>query len=108
MLRALKRDNDKVFKDVDLFGFQAFWVDETKWPVTMRKMKKGLGKYKGNLIFKWFNYGKVGHYASRCPEKKKNEYDPREKFRKIQKNREKAIKKSFYIHDSNSFASEGN
>lgn len=33
------------------------------------RLKRGSRKYKGNLPFKCFNYGKVGHCASRCPHK---------------------------------------
>ncbi|XP_059078112.1 uncharacterized protein LOC131067887 [Cryptomeria japonica] len=33
-----------------------------------RKFKKGKGKYKGKFPFKCFNCGKVGHYASKCPQ----------------------------------------
>jgi hypothetical protein len=33
----------------------------------IRKLSKGSGKYKGKLPFKCFNYGKVGHFASKCP-----------------------------------------
>ena len=29
-----------------------------------------IGKYKGKLPFKCFNYGRVGHYASKFPHKK--------------------------------------
>ena len=61
----------------------------------MRNLKGGLRKWKGKLPFKFFNYDKIGHYASKCPEKKKKEYDPREEVRKIQKERKKA-KKSLY------------
>ena len=48
----------------------------------MRKLNRGSVKYKGNLPFKCFNYGKVGYYASKYLEKK--DYDPREKFKKVQ------------------------
>lgn len=33
----------------------------------VRKLKKGFGKYKYKLFFKCFNYGKVEHYAKKCP-----------------------------------------
>ena len=32
-----------------------------------RKLNKGAGKYKGKLPFKFFNCGKIGHFASKCP-----------------------------------------
>ena len=36
----------------------------------VRILDRGTGKYKGKLPFKCFNYGRVGHYASKCPHKK--------------------------------------
>lgn len=33
----------------------------------VRILKKGIGKYKGKLPFKYFNCGKICHYASKCP-----------------------------------------
>ena len=39
----------------------------------VRRLKKGSGKYKGKLPFKCFNYGKVGHFASKCPYKKNDQ-----------------------------------
>jgi uncharacterized lipoprotein YehR (DUF1307 family) len=35
----------------------------------VRRLKKGSGKYQGNFPFKCFNYGKIGHFASKCPHK---------------------------------------
>ena len=36
----------------------------------VKKLDRGSGKYKGKLPFKCFNYGRVGHYAAKCPHKK--------------------------------------
>lgn len=33
----------------------------------VRKLKKGLSKYKGKLQFKCFNCGRISHYTSKCP-----------------------------------------
>jgi hypothetical protein len=38
----------------------------------VRRLKKGLGKYQGKFPFKCFKYGKIGHFASKCPHKKKD------------------------------------
>ena len=35
----------------------------------VRRLKKGLGKYKGKKTFKCFNCGKIGHFESKCPHK---------------------------------------
>lgn len=48
------------------------------------------------MTFKFFNYGKVGHYDSMCSEKKKEEYGLRENSRKVQKDRKKVKSKIFY------------
>lgn len=32
-----------------------------------RKLKRGSRKYKGKIIFKYFSYGKVGHFVAKCP-----------------------------------------
>jgi hypothetical protein len=48
----------------------------------VRRLKKGSGKYKGKLPFKCFNYGKIGHFANKCPHKRKDQtYDDEEKHK---------------------------
>ena len=39
----------------------------------VRRLKKGLGKYKGKMPFKCFNCGKIRHFSSKCPHKKKRQ-----------------------------------
>jgi hypothetical protein len=39
----------------------------------VRRLNKGSGKYQGNFPFKCFNYGRIGHFASKCPHKKKDQ-----------------------------------
>ena len=38
-----------------------------------KRLKKGLGKYKGKLPFKCFNYGRIGHFSNKCPHKGKDQ-----------------------------------
>lgn len=45
----------------------------------LRKLKKGFSKYKGNLSFKYFDYGKVGHFAAKCPYMENESRDDKEK-----------------------------
>ena len=33
----------------------------------MRRLQLGTGRFKGKLPFKCFNFGRVGHYAAKCP-----------------------------------------
>ena len=39
------------------------------------KIKKGFRKYKGKLPFKWFDCGKIGHFASKFPYPKGEDSD---------------------------------
>ena len=32
----------------------------------INKLERGTGKYKGKLPLKCFNYGKIGHFSSKC------------------------------------------
>ena len=38
----------------------------------MRKLKRSSRNHKGNLPFKFFDYGRIGHFSSKCPFKNKN------------------------------------
>jgi hypothetical protein len=44
-----------------------------------RRLQKGSGKYQGKFPFKCFNYGKIGHFASKCPHKKHDQNSEGEK-----------------------------
>ena len=39
----------------------------------VRRLKKGSGKYQGKFPFKCFNCGRIGHFWSKCPHKKKDQ-----------------------------------
>ena len=43
----------------------------------VKRLDKGMVKYKGKIPFKCFNFGRVRHYASKFPHKKK-ENQPQE------------------------------
>jgi hypothetical protein len=45
----------------------------------VRRLKKGSGKYQGKFPFKCFNYGKIGHFSSKCPHKKMDQNSDDEK-----------------------------
>jgi hypothetical protein len=48
----------------------------------VRRLKKGSGKYKGKFPFKCFNCGKIVHFSSKCPHKRKDQtYDDEEKHK---------------------------
>ena len=72
----------------------------------MRKLEQGSGKYKGNIPFKYFTCENVGHFASKCPKKKKKYHDPKDKFKKVQKDKKKAKKRGFYVQEESSSKSE--
>ena len=47
----------------------------------VRRLKKGLGKYKKKIPFKCFKCGKIGHFSSKCPYKhKRHTSDDDEKY----------------------------
>jgi len=69
-------------------------LDDEEEAKFVRKLKRGLGKYKGKLPFKCFNCGKICQYASKFPEKKKD-YDPRENSRKYKNIRRRLRRRAY-------------
>jgi hypothetical protein len=65
----------------------------------VRRLKKGSGKYQGKLPFKCFNYGKIGHFASKCTHQKKDQNSDDEKKYKYKKYNKK---KSLVANNDNS------
>ena len=65
----------------------------------VRRLKEGSGKYQGKLPFKCFNYGKIGHFASKCPHQKKDQNSDDEKKYKFKKY---SKKKSLCANNDNS------
>lgn len=55
--KATKKSEDELEASNDMDEIEANFV---------RILKKGSRKYEGKLPFKYFNCGKIGHYASRC------------------------------------------
>jgi hypothetical protein len=74
----------------------------------IRKLKKGSRKYKGKLPFKCFNYGKVGHFASKCPYPKEDPEDEENKTKQYKKKEKTNYKKKFYKGKNNFYSKEEN
>jgi hypothetical protein len=75
----------KVDKDIDSYLYDI----EEKFA---RRLKKGSGKYQGKFPLKCFNYGKIGHFANKCPHKKKD-YNSKgeEKYKSKKFDRKKSL-----------------
>lgn len=75
----------------------------------IRKLKKGSGKYKGKLPLKCFNYGKIGHFASKCPYPKQEDSDDEESYNPKQYNKGVTrYKKKSYKKNKNLYSKEDN
>jgi hypothetical protein len=60
----------------------------------VKRLKKGSGKYKGKLLFKCFNCGRICHFVNKCPHKGKDQRcDDEEKYKHKNFFKEKNFKK---------------
>jgi len=111
ILRSLlDKFNPKVFAIEELNDLKTLSIDKILGTLTdldlddieakfVRRLKKGSRKYQGNIPFKCFNYGKIGHFSSNCPHQKKDQnFDDEKKynFKKYSK------KKSLCANNDNS------
>jgi hypothetical protein len=74
----------------------------------VRKLKKGLGKYQGKFPFKCFNFGKIGHFAYKCPHKKKDpnsEGEEKYKSKRFGKKKILCVNNDDSLEDTNSDSS---
>jgi hypothetical protein len=68
----------------------------------VRRLKRGSGKYQGKLPFKCFNCGKIGHFSSKCPHKKKDKKDQNSDDEKNYKFKKYSKKKSLCANNDDS------
>jgi hypothetical protein len=74
----------------------------------IKKLQKGSGKYKGKFPFKCFNYGKVCHFAAKCPYPKEDPEDEEDKNKQYKKKEKPNYKKGFYKGKKNFYSKEEN
>jgi hypothetical protein len=103
--KASKKTNTKEYKTYDNLDIE---LDEEEANF-VRNLKRGIGKYKGKFPLKLFNYGKVGHFASKCPYAKNEDRNVKEdsSFKRYKKGKTKN-KKKFYRKKKNLYTNEDN
>jgi hypothetical protein len=75
----------------------------------MKNIKRGSKKHKGKLPFTCFNYGRVGHFATKCPYAKREDSDDEENNRGKYYRHKKGKytkKRSFYSREDSSSSKE--
>lgn len=81
----------------------------------MRKLKRGIGKYKGKVPLICFNCGEISHFTFKCPHARSlDNNDEKEDHGKLKKNKRrykkqgkmKGCKKGFYSKEDKSSSEE--
>ena len=94
-LKALSKNQLQNVDDDDIF---------------ISKLERGVGKYKGNIPVKCFNYGRIGNFSNKCPYPKQEESDHEEscchKDKTMRKNNFKKKKKNLYSKEYSNDESE--
>ena len=61
---TMRKDSDSESEEEDLDEIEA---------LVNRRMQRGKGKYKGKLPLVCFNCKEIGHFATRCPNRRKDD-----------------------------------
>ena len=99
---------DGTSKKDTAFKIQSEDLDDEE-ALFIRKLERGTEKYKGKLTLKCFNYGRIGHFAKKCPYPKQEDSDDEEPFFHKQYQKNKTIyKKKFRKNKKNLYSKEDN
>jgi hypothetical protein len=103
--KASKKTKTKEYKTSD----NSYSESNAKEANYARKLKRGSGKYKGKLPFKFFNCGEVGHFVAKCPyaKIKNNNKEEDSSFKRYKKGNTENRRK-FYRQRKNLYTNEDN